>query len=68
MVTLNPNLADRRDSGRPPSKAVTSKFLASLSDRYAVDRPLGNGGMGAVFLARDAKLGRPVAIKVVYPR
>ncbi len=42
-----------------------------MSDRpttlgpYPVERELGRGGMGVVYLARDPKLDRPVAIKVL---
>ena len=33
--------------------------------KYQIERPLGRGGMGAVFLATDTVLRRPVAIKVL---
>jgi eukaryotic-like serine/threonine-protein kinase len=40
---------------------------AALAPDYEVERQLGAGGMGAVFLARDVRLDRPVAVKVVAP-
>ena len=37
----------------------------SLRHQYAIERELGRGGMGVVFLARDLKLDRHVAIKAL---
>jgi eukaryotic-like serine/threonine-protein kinase len=38
-----------------------------LRDRYAFERELGRGGMATVWLARDIRHDRPVAIKVLHP-
>lgn len=37
-----------------------------LAGRYEVERVLGRGGAGTVFLARDRLLGRPVVLKEVF--
>ena len=39
----------------------------ALSDRYELEEVLGEGGMGTVYLARDRKHDRPVAIKTIHP-
>ena len=38
----------------------------SLVGRFSIERELGRGGMATVYLARDVKLDRPVAIKVLH--
>ncbi len=44
-----------------------SQLNAALHGRYEVERELGEGGMATVYLARDVKHGREVAIKVLKP-
>jgi serine/threonine-protein kinase len=46
---------------------LPTALAAALGDRYALERELGRGGMATVFLARDLKHGRPVALKVLHP-
>jgi serine/threonine-protein kinase len=38
-----------------------------LGDRYIIEREVGRGGMAFVYLARDRRYERPVAIKVLDP-
>lgn len=39
----------------------------ALQGRYAFERELGRGGMATVYLARDLRHDRPVALKVLHP-
>src|SRR5215208_1934432 len=43
------------------------RLTAALSDRYRLERELGQGGMATVYLAEDLRHGRRVAIKVLHP-
>ncbi len=44
-----------------------SRLTAALSDRYRIERELGQGGMASVYLAEDIKHKRKVALKVLKP-
>ena len=46
---------------------AASALADALRDRYAIERELGSGGMATVWLARDLKHDRPVALKVLRP-
>ena len=44
-----------------------ARLQDALADRYAIERELGQGGMATVYLARDLKHERDVALKVLRP-
>src|SRR5688572_28787654 len=45
----------------------TASLATTLASRYRIERELGSGGMATVYLARDLKHDRDVAIKVLHP-
>jgi eukaryotic-like serine/threonine-protein kinase len=47
--------------------APLDRLASALGDRYALERQVGEGGMATVYLARDLKHERKVAIKVLRP-
>ncbi|MFO0548694.1 MAG: protein kinase [Polyangiaceae bacterium] len=76
---LHPSQHDRHDDdGARPTGEVPTRPLDSpparrgepklLDERYGVAEPLAIGGMGEVYIARDARLNRRVAVKVARPQ
>jgi serine/threonine protein kinase len=53
-------------AGSQMHDALLTEFRRALGERFAIDREIGEGAYGTVFLARDAH-GRDVALKVLRP-
>ncbi len=50
-----------------PAPGMAPLAPGTVVDHFVVERLVGRGGMGEVYLARDDTLGRPVALKVISP-
>ena len=66
-------VAEQREATRPArgravrDSEVFERVRVAVADRYELEYEIGRGGMAIVFLARDLRLERRVAIKVIRP-
>jgi len=49
------------------SDSLHDRVVAAIGEHYELEGEIGRGGMSVVYRARDRRLNRPVAIKVLPP-
>ncbi len=58
---------DLRPTPGPAPSPIPDSVVRALRGAFTIDRLLGKGGMGSVYLAQETALDRPVAVKVLPP-
>jgi len=66
-LTPTPSSGGRRSGGaaRVPATAISGAGLPAI-EKYELLEEIGHGGMATVYRARDPRLGREVAVKVIH--
>lgn len=64
----NDNMTRDHHAGPMPGEGTDLRELPPRIGRYRVEKILGKGGFGLVYLAHDETLDRPVAVKVPHPK